>query len=245
MIWVGTSGFQYPEWKGTFYPEKMSTAKMLPYYAARFSTTEINYSFYRIPSEKTLAKWFAETPAQFRFAMKAPQEITHVRKLRDCAEVLERFCGVLKALGGKLGPVLFQLPPFQHADVLLLKDFLATLPAEIHSAFEFRHASWFNEETFAALRSKNVALCIADTEKLTTPVVATAGFGYFRLRNLAYTKADIARWAKVVRDSYERTGHACVYFRHEESGVGPKFARQLLDALGIAKPAMDELIPAD
>jgi len=245
MIWVGTSGFQYPEWKGTFYPEKLSTAKMLPYYSGRFSTTEINYSFYRIPSEKTLTKWFTDTPAEFRFAMKAPQEITHARRLRDCAGVLERFCAVLKALGGKLGPVLFQLPPFQRGDVALLRDFLATLPAELHSAFEFRHASWFNDEVYDVLRSKNAALCVADTEKLTTPIVATAGFGYFRLRNPAYTKADIARWAKVVRDTSERTGHACVYFKHEESGVGPKFARQLLDALGIAPPRTDELIPVE
>src|SRR5436305_13025818 len=107
MIWVGTSGFQYPEWKGTFYPETLSTAKMLPFYAARFSTTEINYSFYRIPSEKTLTNWSAATPSQFRFSMKAPQEITHVRKLRGCDEVLRRFCDVLNSLGAKLGPVLF------------------------------------------------------------------------------------------------------------------------------------------
>jgi uncharacterized protein YecE (DUF72 family) len=241
MIWVGTSGFQYPEWKGTFYPETLSTAKMLPFYAAHFSTTEINYSFYRIPSEKTLTNWAAATPLQFRFAMKAPQEITHVRKLRDCGEVLERFCGVLKCLGGKLGPVLFQLPPFLRSDPALLKDFLSMLPAGLHSAFEFRHASWFNNETFAALKSKNMALCIADSEKLTTPITMTADFGYFRLRNPTYTKADIARWAKVISGQRLKETHA--YFKHEESGIGPKFARQLLDDLGIAKPPADDLFP--
>lgn len=237
MIWVGTSGFQYPEWKGSFYPETLSATKMLPFYATHFPTTEINYSFYRIPSEKTLANWSAATPLQFRFSMKAPQEMTHRRKLRDCAGVLERFCEVLNALDTKLGPVLFQLPPFLRNDTALLKDFLAILPAGLHSTFEFRHASWFNDETFAALRSRNVALCIADTEKSTTPTITTADFGYLRLRDPGYEKSDIKRWAKEItkhRDSWKET---YVYFRHEETGTGPRFARQLLDELGIAKPA--------
>ena len=136
---------------------------MLPFYAARFSTTEINYSFYRIPSEKTLTNWSAATPSQFRFSMKAPQEITHVRRLRGCDEMLRRFCDVLNSLRDKLGPVLFQLPPFLKNDTGLLKDFLATLPPGLKSAFEFRDASWFNDETFAALKAKSVALCISDT----------------------------------------------------------------------------------
>jgi uncharacterized protein YecE (DUF72 family) len=243
MIWVGTSGFQYPEWKGTFYPEKLSTAKMLPFYASHFFTTEVNYSFYRIPSEKTLTNWSGATPSQFRFSMKAPQEITHVRKLRDCTEVLGRFCGVLGSLAGKLGPVLFQLPPFLRRDIALLKDFLAILPPGLHSAFEFRHASWFNDETFAALKSKNTALCIADTETLTTPVALTADFAYFRLRNPGYSKSDIARWAGVIDKQKGQSKETYVYFKHEESGIGPKFARQLLDELGIEKPSSDELIP--
>src|SRR5215472_235378 len=231
MIRAGTSGFQYSEWKGSFYPKNLSTAKMLPFYASHFSTTEINYSFYRIPSEKTLTNWSAATPLEFCFSLKAPQEITHVRKLRDCAEVLGRFCEVLKVLDAKLGAVLFQLPPFLRNDTTLLKDFLAALPAGLRSTLEFRHASWFNDETFAALKSRNVALCIADTEKSTTPIVTTADFGYFRLRNPAYKKADIARWAKEIakrRDSWKET---YVYFRHEETGTGPKFAQQLLHEL--------------
>jgi uncharacterized protein YecE (DUF72 family) len=245
MIWVGTSGFQYKEWKGTFYPETLSVAKMLPYYAERFSTTEINYSFRRIPSEKTLANWSANTPSKFRFVLKAPQEITHFRKLRDCTEVLERFAGALKTLGEKLGPVLFQLPPFLKNDNTLLKDFLATIPANLRSAFEFRHESWFNDETFAVLTSKNAALCIADTEELTTPIVITADFAYFRLRNPAYTKADIKRWAKAVDQQRSKSKDIYTYFKHEDSGVGPKFARQLLDELGVPKPPSDELFPRD
>lgn len=229
MIWVGTSGFQYPEWKGTFYPETLSTAKMLPFYASHFSTTEINYSFYRIPSEKTLVNWAAATPQQFRFSMKAPQEITHRRKLRDCTEVLGRFCEVLKALGTKLGLVLFQLPPFLRNDTALLKDFLATLPAGVRSTFEFRHASWFNDETFAALKSSNVALCIADTENSTTPIVTTADFGYLRLRNPAYKNSEIKRWGREIIKQHVSWKESYIYFRHEETGTGPKFARQLLD----------------
>ena len=231
MIWVGTSGFQYKEWKGAFYPETLSLAKMLRYYAERFPTTEINYSFRRIPSEKTLTNWAENTPAKFRFALKAPQEMTHFRKLRDCTEVLNRFCDALKTLGEKLGPVLFQLPPFLKNDTVLLKDFLATLPVELRSAFEFRHESWFNDDTFAALKSKNAALCIADTEELTTPIVVTADFGYFRLRNTRYTKADIKRWAKVISEHNRKAKDIFVYFKHEETGTGPRFARQLLDEM--------------
>ena len=231
MIWVGTSGFQYKEWKGTFYPETLSLAKMLPYYAERFPTTEINYSFRRIPSEKTLANWSASTPQKFRFSLKAPQEITHFRKLHDCTEVLNRFCEALKTLGEKLGPVLFQLPPFLKYDNALLKDFLATVPPDLRSAFEFRHDSWFNDDTFAALKAKNAALCIAETDELSTPIVVTANFGYFRLRKIDYTKTDIKRWAKVVDQHRSQAKDIFIYFKHEETGTGPKFARQLLDEL--------------
>jgi len=231
MIWVGTSGFQYKEWKGTFYPETLSLAKTLPYYAERFSTTEINYSFRRIPSEKTLTNWSANTPQKFRLSLKAPQEITHFRKLHDCTEVLNRFCEALKTLGEKLGPVLFQLPPFLKYDNALLKDFLATVPPDLRSAFEFRHDSWFNDDTFAALKAKNAALCIAETDELSTPIVVTANFGYFRLRKIDYTKTDIKRWAKVVDQHRSQAKDIFIYFKHEETGTGPKFARQLLDEL--------------
>jgi uncharacterized protein YecE (DUF72 family) len=240
MIWVGTSGFQYKEWKGTFYPETLSLAKMLPYYAERFPTTEINYSFRRIPSEKTLANWSANTPETFRFSLKAPQEITHFRKLRDCADVLGRFTEALKTLGEKLGRVLFQLPPFLKNDSALLKDFVAIIPEHLESAFEFRHESWLNDETFAALKSKNVALCIADTDELSTPIVATANFVYFRLRKVDYTKTDIKRWAKVIGEHQRKAKDIFVYFKHEDTGTGPKFARQLLDELGVPKPPSDQ-----
>lgn len=244
MIWVGTSGFQYAEWKGTFYPKTLSAPKMLPFYASHFPTTEINYSFYRIPSAKILADWTAATPPQFRFSMKAPQEITHRRRLRDCEEVLKRFCQVLENLDGKLGPILFQLPPFARNDTALLKEFLALLPAGLQSTFEFRDASWLNDETYSTLKSKNLALCIADTEKLKTPVTITADFAYFRLRNLPYTRADIKRWAKAISQQQKSLKDTFVYFKHEESGMGPKFARQLLDELGLPGPGSDDLLPS-
>jgi uncharacterized protein YecE (DUF72 family) len=239
MIWVGTSGFQYKEWKGTFYPETLSVAKMLPFYAAHFSTTEINYSFRQIPSEKTLTNWSTLTPARFRFGLKAPQEITHFKQLRGCEQVLTRFSEALKTLGQKLGPVLFQLPPSLKKDAALLQEFLAIIPGNLFSAFEFRHESWFRDDIFASLNSHNAALCIADTEDLSTPVVPTARFGYFRLRKTAYTKGEIARWAKIVGELAGKTKDIYAYFRHEETATGPKFARQLLDDLGVARPPSD------
>jgi uncharacterized protein YecE (DUF72 family) len=232
MLWVGTSGFQYLEWKGSFYPATLSTAKMLSYYAGQFSTTEINYSFRRIPSVKTLTNWWAQTPAVFRFSLKAPQEITHIRRLRDCEEVLSRFIEALATLKEKLGPVLFQLPPFFKSDTSVLEDFLGSLPNGFKSAFEFRHASWFNNDTYRLLKKSNIALCIADAESLTTPVVVTADYGYFRLRNPAYTKDDILRWASVVAEQQAKLSDVYVYFKHEESGVGPQFAKQLLKSVG-------------
>jgi uncharacterized protein YecE (DUF72 family) len=232
MIWIGTSGFQYPEWKGKFYPSDLSAKKMLPYYAARFRTTEINYTFYRIPSVTTLSKWSAETPDDFRFTLKAPKQITHVKQLRDCEELLARFWNVAVHLKGKLGAVLFQLPPYFKKDVSVLAAFLDLLPSEIKSAFEFRHESWFDEQVFTTLRTRNAALCVADSEKLRTPVVVTADYGYFRLRDESYTEADIERWAAIIAKQQKESGDVYVYFKHEESGIGPKFATLLMAILG-------------
>ncbi|MEO6035827.1 MAG: DUF72 domain-containing protein, partial [Verrucomicrobiota bacterium] len=167
MIWIGTSGFQYPEWKGKFYPSDFSTAKMLGYYAGKFPTTEINYTFRQIPSEKSLANWIALTPSEFRFALKAPQKVTHFQKLVGSADTVNHFWKVVKMLGDKLGPILFQLPPFLKKDLPRLEDFLASLPKGMKAAFEFRHESWFAGEIFSALKSRGAALCIADNESLT------------------------------------------------------------------------------
>jgi uncharacterized protein YecE (DUF72 family) len=229
-LWVGTSGFQYKEWKGPFYPEDLPMAKMLPFYAERFSTTEINYTFHRIPAAKTIDNWKTLTPDKFRFALKAPQKITHWSKLRDCSDTLDYFCRVVAQLDQKLGPVLFQLPPTFKKDAAILESFLRELPA-MRSAFEFRHESWFDDEIFETLKNRNVALCIADTENIVTPTVATADYGYLRLRREDYGKIDIERWAKFVRDHENAWRDAFVYFKHEESGIGPKLAADMIKLL--------------
>jgi len=229
-LWIGTSGFQYAEWKGNFYPEDLPANKMLPFYAERFSTTEINYTFHRIPAPKTIENWKALTPENFRFALKAPQKITHFAKLRDCADTLGYFCQIISGLGQRLGPVLFQLPPNFRKDAAALNSFLRELPS-IRAAFEFRHDSWFDDEIFEILKSRNIALCIADTEKLETPTVTTADYGYLRLRREDYEKSDVERWAKFTREQEAKWRDVFVYFKHEESGIGPKLAVQMIEML--------------
>jgi uncharacterized protein YecE (DUF72 family) len=231
-IWVGTSGFQYAEWKGTFYPEDLSTAKMLPYYAERLSTTEINYTFRRIPSAKSIQTWWDATPERFKFSLKAPQKVTHFAKLRNCGDTLRYFYQVISDLEAKLGVVLFQLPPAFKKDAALLATFLEDVPPGMRAAFEFRHASWFDDEIFALLKSKNIALCLADSENLATPIVATADYGYLRLRREDYHAADVARWAETIKAQKDGWADAFVYFKHEESGIGPKLATQLRELLG-------------
>lgn len=176
-LWIGTSGFQYSEWKGTFYPEDLPSARMLPFYSQQFSTTEINYTFHRIPSAKTIDGWCAATPDAFKFALKAPQKITHFAKLKNCADTLSYFFGVISGLERKLGPVLFQLPPGLKKDLPLLEAFLSELPSTLQAACEFRHESWLQDEIFSILTARNVALCVADSEKLSTPPLSTAGYG--------------------------------------------------------------------
>ena len=231
QLWVGTSGYNYPEWRGSFYPAKLPAAKMLPYYAERFASVEINYTFYRIPTAKILAGWDAETPSGFRLTLKAPKRITHIARLRDCAELLEYFVRTARTLGPKLGALLFQLPPFFRKDLAVLDEFLRLIPAGTCAAFEFRHASWLEPEVFERLRRQNLALCIADSEKLSTPPEITADYAYFRLRDEGYTPADLARWADVIRTRAAGCREVFVYFKHEESGTGPEFARQLLEGL--------------
>lgn len=230
-FWVGTSGYNYPEWKGSFYPQKLSAAKMLPYYAERFATVEINYTFYRVPNEKILAGWDAETPPGFRLTLKAPKRITHIARLANCAELLQYFLKTGATLGPKLGAILFQLPPYFRKDLAVLDGFLEHVPEGTCAAFEFRHASWMDAEVFARLKARNLALCVADSEKFSTPVQITADYGYFRLRDEGYQAADLARWAGRIREQAARCREVFVYFKHEEQGKGPEFARILLEAL--------------
>jgi uncharacterized protein YecE (DUF72 family) len=231
--WIGTSGYSYPEWRGSFYPEKFPTAQMLPYYAARFPTVEINNTFYRMPTEQLVGEWGAATPESFKLTLKAPKRITHDKRLKDCADSTERFLSVANTLGPKLGVLLFQLPPFAKKDVAVLDAFLATLPEGTRAAFEFRNASWMDPEVFARLKARNLALCVADSEKFSTPVEITASYGYFRLRDEGYQPADIERWAGVIREKTAHCDDVFVYFKHEEEGIGPEFAELLMGFLGL------------
>jgi uncharacterized protein YecE (DUF72 family) len=229
--WIGTSGFQYTEWKGNFYPEDLSTAKMLPYYAERLNTTEINYTFHRIPSTKTIDNWNKLTPAQFRFALKAPQKITHWSKLRECGDTMRYFHDITSALGEKLGPVLFQLPPNFKKDAFVLADFVNGLPEKSRAAFEFRHESWFADDVWEIFRARNVALCLNETAEFAAPKIATANFGYLRLRREDYTPSDVERWAAFVGEQRANWSDTFIYFKHEEAGMGPKFAKQMMEML--------------
>lgn len=233
-IWVGTSGYNYPEWKGSFYPQKLPVAKMLPYYAERLSTVEINYTYYRMPNAKILEGWNRATPERFKLTLKAPKRITHEARLRDCAEHVRYFTETAAQLGPKLGALLFQLPPTLKKDLALLDAFLETLPAGVCAAFEFRHGSWLTEEVYARLQAKNLALCVADSETMATPVTITADYAYFRLRDEGYTPEDIARWAHTIREKTSACGEVFIYFKHEEEGKGPEFARLFLEALARA-----------
>ena len=232
QVFVGTSGYNYPEWRGTFYPEKFSTNKMLAYYAERFPTVEINYTFYRMPTEKLLQGWSDGTPPHFTFTLKAPRRITHDAKLQRCEDLLLSFCRTARTLGPKLAILLFQLPPNFRKDLDVLRAFLDLLPEGTRAAFEFRHGSWLDAETSDALRARNVALCIADSEKMHTPAEATADYAYFRLRDEGYQQSDIEAWARTIKQLPPKD--AFVYFKHEEQGLGPEFANRLIAALATA-----------
>jgi uncharacterized protein YecE (DUF72 family) len=229
--WVGTSGFSYPAWRGSFYPQKLSPGKMLAYYAERLTTVEVNNTFYRMPKAEMLAGWAAKTPAGFRFAPKAPQQITHRQRLAGSADTLAYFLTVLASFGDKLGPILFQLPPFFHKDLARLIDFLALVPRDIRAAFEFRHASWLDDAVYDALRAHGAALCVADAEDFATPMVATASWGYLRLRRADYDEAAVAAWAERLAGMSTPWTAAFVYFKHEDAGRGPMLAAQLVQKL--------------
>jgi uncharacterized protein YecE (DUF72 family) len=231
MIWIGTSGYNYPEWKGVFYPADLPSAKMLGFYASHLPTVEINYTFYRIPNEKIVAGWDAQTPDRFKLTLKAPRRITHDRRLRDAGELARAFCRTAGTLGPKLGALLFQLPPTFKKDSPVLAAFLRELPSGAPAAFEFRHPSWFDEETFSLLRDHRMALCVADSEKLSAPVVITADFAYFRLRDEGYLESDLARWGRDIAAATTGCADVFVYFKHEEKGLGPEFARKLIAIL--------------
>jgi uncharacterized protein YecE (DUF72 family) len=221
-VLAGTSGWSYPAWKGSFYPEKLPSSRMLAAYAERLPAVEVNATFYRMPQARTLAGWRAEVPPGFVFALKGPQRVTHVKRLAGAADDVAFFHSVAAELGPALGPVLWQLPPSLAKDLPLLRDFLALLPRGGRAAFEFRHASWHDDGVRAALADAGAALCIADDGERSTPAVATASFGYLRLRRPDYDDAALGRWAEAVRA--QRWEEAFVFFKHEDEARGPAYA---------------------
>jgi uncharacterized protein YecE (DUF72 family) len=227
-VLVGTSGYSYKEWKGPFYPEKLPASGFLRYYGERLSTVEINNTFYRMPTAKLVQGWAEEVPEGFTFALKAPQRITHIARLQNAADPTDAFVRIARTLGARLGPLLFQLPPFLRKDVPRLSAFLDIVPQGLRVALEFRHASWFEEDVFEVLRSRNAALCVAEGEALVSPLVATADWGYVRLRRDAYPDEVLAEWAgRIAKQPWRE---AFVYLKHDE-GDAPGAALRLIEAV--------------
>jgi len=225
---VGTSGYSYREWKGSFYPEKLPAEEMLSYYARHFPVVEINSSFKSVPTQQVLKAWMSQVPESFQFGLKAPEAITHRRRLKECAEEVQHFLKAAAFLKQRRGPLLFQLPPNFKKDVLRLKDFLKLLGKDSFAAFEFRHASWFDAEVFDSLRKHRCALCVADAEELPkTDLVDTAGWGYVRLRREKYARKDLKTW--VERMKSQPWTEAYVFFKHEDTGSGPKLGTQFME----------------
>lgn len=236
-IRIGTSGYNYPEWRGTFYPEKFPASRMFDFYAERFTTVEINATFYRMPTTKTTAAWRDQAPDGFAYTLKAPRRITHDTRLKDCKDSVDFFLDSARALEDHLGTLLFQLPPNLKCDIDRLKTFMEWLPADVKTAFEFRHESWLSDDVYAVLKAHGAALCIADFGDKTTPVVATAGYGYFRLRDEGYTPPDLERWADALLERRNDWHDVSVYFKHEDEGKGPEFAKafgEILTRRGVA-----------
>ncbi len=231
-VLVGTSGFSYDAWHGSFYPEGLKSAERLGYYASRLATVEINNTFYRMPRAELLERWAGEVPDDFVFVLKAPQRITHVKRLQaSAAEDVKYLLEQARGLGSKLGPLLFQTPPSFRKDVVRLREFLGLLPAGARAAFEFRHESWEDEEARGVLRENGAALCLADTDAAEAPPLhATADFGYLRLRRADYDAAALRRWAELVKSRPWR--EAFVFFKHEEEGKAPALADAFRAALG-------------
>jgi uncharacterized protein YecE (DUF72 family) len=230
QLFAGTSGWAYPSWKPDFYPEKLAQKKFLGHYATKLNAVEVNFTFRQLVRETTIQNWLAETPAHFRFGVKAHQVITHIKRLKGTEDFVPRFLATIEPLAaaGKLGPVLFQLPPNLKADSALLKDFLATLPRAVPTAFEFRHDSWFGDSTWELLKSTGPRLCVAKTETRTTPDVVTAPFAYYRFRKPTYTGDERRAMVDRIRQHLAEGRNVFAYFKHEETPQGALYAVEVL-----------------
>lgn len=230
-LFVGTSGYSYKEWKGSFYPDDLPDKEMLRFYSGRFKSVEINNTFYRMPKAPMLEAWAAEVPADFKFVLKAPQRITHIQRLKDAKDSVLYFVDVAAVLKERLGPLLFQLPPNLKKDGARLRDFLALLPPASRIAFEFRHQSWFDDEVFQILRDHKATLCIAEADNdLNTPFVSTADWGYLRLRRPDYGDTELKTW--VDRIKQQSWADAFIFFKHEDEGKGPQMGKRFLELAG-------------
>lgn len=230
QILVGTSGWAYPSWKPLFYPEKLAQTKFLGYYASQLNSVEVNLTFRQLLKETTAQKWISQTPENFRFGIKVHQVITHIKRLKQADEFLARFVATIEPLAqaGKLGPVLFQLPPNMKADIKLLGEFLAIIPRGLRAAFEFRNESWFADDVFACLKEHNRALCVAETEDRVTPDVVTADFCYYRYRKPEYSQEERHAMLRRLYEHLAAGRDAYAYFKHEETPQGAIYAVDLL-----------------
>ena len=227
-LYLGTSGWSYPEWKGKFYPAKIAGDEMLPFYARHFDAVELNNSFYRLPKPEAMAKWRDTVPDGFRFAVKAPQTITHRRRLLDVEEPVQRFLAVADAMANRLGPLLFQLPPNMRADADRLSGLLRLLPAGRQVAFEFRHESWLSQSVFDLLREHDAALCLAETDESAAPLLPASGFVYLRLRKSDYTAEELVAWRNKLDALVQQGRDVYCFFKHESSAKGPEYVLSVM-----------------
>jgi uncharacterized protein YecE (DUF72 family) len=227
-LYVGTSGYSYKEWKGSFYPEKIPAKDMLRYYGARLSTVEINATFYRMPQKSMLENWKEQVPPAFRFSLKAPQRVTHFKRLKETEEETKYFFETAEVLTDQLGVVLFQLPPNMKKDLPLLEAFVTQIPVEPRAAFEFRHPSWLDDDVLSVLKDRNLALVVSDTDDLPTMHIdKTADWGYLRLRRVNYSEENLGEWLQ--RVNQQQWSDTFVFFKHEDEGTGPRLAAQFLE----------------
>lgn len=230
QLFAGTSGWAYPSWKPAFYPQKLAQAKFLTYYSTQLNTVEVNFTFRQLVKETTIQKWITETPEHFVFGVKAHQVLTHIKRLKGAEEFLKRFLGTLEPLeqAHKLGPILFQLPPNMKADAAVLKDFLPCIPRGVKAAFEFRHPSWFSEETYELLKNSGAALCVAETEERITPDVTTGPVAYYRFRKPTYTAEERNAMVSTIRQHLSAGRDVFAFFKHEETPEGALYAVEVL-----------------
>jgi uncharacterized protein YecE (DUF72 family) len=227
-LFVGTSGYSYKEWKGSFYPEKIPAKDMLSYYASRLKAVEINNTFYRLPQKSVVEGWRDQVTSDFKFSVKASQRITHFKRLKDVAEDTKYFLETVSAFDERLGVILFQLPPNMKKDLPRLESFLANLPKNARAAFEFRHPTWFDDDVLRVLSESNLPLVVSDTDDMpTNHIDKTADWGYLRLRRVNYSPDSLVEWSKRIGD--QKWNEAFVFFKHEDEGTGPKLAAQFMD----------------